>query len=606
MRLPIADWKPKIENRESRIGPPTQWVLPSVDERQQEELRRGLGISPILARILASRELSDPDQARAFLRPELDQLHDPSLLPDMTLAAERLTRAVADQERIVIYGDYDVDGATATALLLQCLRLAGGHVGYYIPERLDHGYGLKVDALQELKAQGAQVVVTVDCGVGAVAEAAAAADMGLCTIITDHHEPGPERPPAYAVVNAKLPTSQYPFTELSGVGVAFKLAWAIGQSFSGSRRVSEDFREFLLKAVALVALGTVADVVPLRGENRVLVSFGLAALEATTSPGIRAIMEVARLEQKRLTATHIAFGIAPRLNAAGRLGSARRAVELLITDSYGDASAIAGELDRCNRERQTIERGILQEAEAKIEREVDLESAHVLVVAEPGWHFGVVGIVASKLAEKYYRPTVMLTIEDDVARGSARSIPAFHLYDGLDACQEFLLGFGGHAQAAGVKLRADRIEEFARALDAHAGQVLRPEDFVPTLQVDADIQLSHVDEALVRELDRLAPFGHGNRQPILAASGVSLAGEPRRVGGDGKHLSCYVRQGDASMRTIAFGMGEWAEVLRGHPQGWAIAFVPQINEWGGRRSVELEIKDIQPDGSSLPSAPVAP
>jgi len=219
--LPIEDWKSKIEYRKPKIGPPTQWVLPSVDERQQEELRRGLGISPILARILASRGLSDPDQARAFLRPELDQLHDPSLLPDMTLAAERLTRAVADQERIVIYGDYDVDGITATALLLQCLRLAGADVGYHIPERLDSGYGLKVDALQELKAQGAQVIVTVDCGVSAVAEAAAAADMGLCTIITDHHEPGPERSPAYAVVNPMLPTSQYPFTELSGVGVAF-------------------------------------------------------------------------------------------------------------------------------------------------------------------------------------------------------------------------------------------------------------------------------------------------------------------------------------------------------------------------------------------------
>jgi len=604
--LPIEDWKSKIEYRKPKIGPPTQWVLPSVDERQQEELRRGLGISPILARILASRGLSDPDQARAFLRPELDQLHDPSLLPDMTLAAERLTRAVADQERIVIYGDYDVDGITATALLLQCLRLAGADVGYHIPERLDSGYGLKVDALQELKAQGAQVIVTVDCGVSAVAEAAAAADMGLCTIITDHHEPGPERSPAYAVVNPKLPTSQYPFTELSGVGVAFKLAWAIGQSFSGGQRVSDDFREFLLNAMALVALGTVADVVPLRDENRVLVSFGLAALEATTSPGIRAILEVARLEQKRLTATHIAFGIGPRLNAAGRLGSARRAVELLITDSYGDAAAIASELDRCNRERQTVEKGILEQAEAKIAAEVDLDSAHVLVLAEPGWHFGVVGIVASKLAEKHYRPTVMLTIEDDVARGSGRSIPPYHLYDGLGACREFLLSFGGHAQAAGIRLRADRIGEFARALDAHAGQALQPQDFVPSLQVDSEVTLSSVGEPLVRELDRLAPFGHGNRQPVLAASGVSVAGEPRRVGSDGKHLNCYVRQGDVSMRTIAFGMGEWAEVLRGHPQGWSIAFVPQINEWGGRRSVELEIKDIQPDGSSLLSAPLAP
>ena len=571
-----------------------KWILPNVDAGLLESLCRTLKVSPVLARVLLNRGVGSIDGARAFLRPELDQLHDPSLLPDMSRAADRIVQAVQSQERIIIYGDYDVDGISATALLLQCLCLAGADVGYYIPERLEEGYGLSIDAIKKLKAEGAEVIVTVDCGVSALEEAKVAADLGLTLIITDHHEPGPARPAAFAVIDPKLEGSRYPFTELSGAGVAFKLAWAIGQAFSQGKKVSGEFREFLLKAVALAGLGTIADVVPLQGENRVLAKFGLEALEVTTNPGIRALIDVARLDQKRLTATHVAFGIAPRINAAGRLGSAARVVELLTTDSYGDAGEMANELDRCNRERQEIGKGILAEVEARIESEVDLDSTRTIVLADANWHFGVIGIVASKIAEKYYRPTIMFSLDGDAAKGSARSIPSFNLYDGLHACSDHLVTFGGHAQAAGVRVRADRLDEFARAFDQHASEMLGEQDLVPTLEIDSEVMLASVNEGLAGEIERLMPFGHHNREPILAASDVSVAGQPRRVGNDGKHLSFYLRQGSTSFRSIAFGMGELADQLEAQKDGWAIAFVPKINEWNGRRNVELDIRDIQP------------
>ena len=570
-----------------------KWVVSSVDAGLQQSLSRALGLSPVLAQILVHRGFDSIDAAKAFLRPELDQLHDPSLLPGMTRAAERIVRAIEGEERIVIYGDYDVDGITATALLLQCFRLAGANVGYYIPERLDEGYGLNADAVNRLKAEGAQVIVTVDCGVSAVGEAKAAAELGLTLIITDHHEPGPQLPEAHAVVDPKLEGSGYPFTELSGVGVAFKLAWAIGQTFSRGKRVSEEFREFLLKTVALAALGTIADVVPLQGENRVLAKFGLIALENTESPGIRALMAVAGLDQKRLSARDVAFGLGPRINAAGRLGSADRAIDLLMADSYPKAQAIAAELDKCNRERQEIGRGILAAAEAKIESEIDLAAANTIVLADSSWHFGVVGIVASKIAEKYYRPTIMFALEGDVARGSARSIPPFHLYNGLRECRDYLLGFGGHAQAAGVHVQSQRVCDFALAFDSHAGAVMHKEDLVPALGIDAEVTLDSVNEGLAGEIERLMPFGHGNREPILAAVDVSIAGKPRRVGSEGRHLSLFVRQGATSFRAIAFGMGELIDQLEAQKDGWAIAFVPKINEWNGKRNLELEIKDIQ-------------
>ena len=571
----------------------TKWIVSSVDTGLEQSLSRALGISSVLARVLANRGVRSVDEAREFLRPQLDQLHDPSLLPHMTRAAERIVQAIESGERIVIYGDYDVDGITATVLLLQCLRLAGANVGYYIPDRLDQGYGLNDDAIRRLKGEGAQVIVTVDCGVNAVAEAKVAEELGLTLIITDHHEPGTELPAAYAVIDPKLESSTYPCAELSGVGIAFKLAWAIGQTFSQGKRVSEEFREFLLKAVALAALGTIADVVPLQGENRVLAKFGLVALENTESPGIRALMAVAGLDQKRLDARDVAFGLGPRINAAGRLGSAGLAVDLLMADSYPKAQDIATRLDERNRERQEIGKRILAAAEAKIESEIDLGSANTIVLADPSWHFGVMGIVASKIADKYYRPTIMFALEGDVARGSARSIPPFHLYDGLSTCDRYLQGFGGHAQAAGVQVQLEHLDDFILAFDQHARAVLNADDLVRALPIDAKVTLDLVNEGLASEIDRLMPFGHGNREPILAAEDVIIAGQPRRVGSNGKHLKLVVRQGTASFHSIAFGMGEIIDRLEARKDGWAIAFVPKINEWNGKRNLELEIKDIQ-------------
>ncbi len=571
-----------------------KWILADGDERLREELAKGLGASSILAQILINRAIDSVDAGKKFLRPELDQLHDPDLLPDMRRAAERIVEAVQAGERIVIYGDYDVDGISATALLMQCLRLPGANVGYYIPERLEEGYGLNVGALRRLRDDGASVVIAVDCGIGALEEAKLAKELGLTLIITDHHEPGPDKPDAYAVIDPKLPGGDYPFTELSGVGVAFKLAWSIGKTFSRSDRVSEEFREFLLRAVALVALGTVADVVPLSGENRVLVKYGLMALDETTSPGIQALLSEAQLKDAPRTARDIAFGLGPRINAAGRLGDPRRAVEMLITDSYGEAAEIAKTLDERNRERQDIGRAILAEAEEKILAEVDLANDRTIVLADAGWHVGVIGIVASKLAEKYYRPTIMLSVDGGVAQGSARSIPEFHLYNGLEACRALLLTFGGHAQAAGLRLSLDKLDEFRSAIQDYVAQKLNDDDLVPKLNIDAEVDLASVNEALASEIERLRPFGHGNREPVLAAYGVKVAGKARRLGSDGKHLSfnTHVDAGP-SFRTIAFGMGELADRVEAATDGFDIAFVPKINEWRGHRNVELEIRDIR-------------
>ncbi|MDP6381026.1 MAG: single-stranded-DNA-specific exonuclease RecJ, partial [Phycisphaerae bacterium] len=409
-----------------------EWIYkPKVETGSIDAAR--LNIPQLLARILANRSLTDEAAAKAFLKPKLAHLHDPSLLPDIDKAVGRIIQAVKGGEPIVIYGDYDVDGIAGSAILHHTLGMLGaGDVPVYVPHRLEEGYGVNADALRLLAKRGTRLVITVDCGITSIEEAAVARELGMDLIITDHHEPSPAGlPDAVALVNPKAPHSTYPFRSLSGSGVAFKVAWALGQELSPTRRVSPEFKEFLISATALAALGTVADVVPLVDENRALTHFGLRALSASSQPGIVALMETAGCSNREMKAGHIAFGLAPRLNAAGRMGHAQDAVDLLTTTDPAVATRLAGLLEEQNVLRQKTEKRIAEEAIEKVDREVNLETDRIIVLAEEGWHPGVIGIVASRVLERFGRPAVLIALTDGRGQGSARSIPGFSIFDAI-------------------------------------------------------------------------------------------------------------------------------------------------------------------------------
>jgi len=571
-----------------------RWLVFSEKEGIQDEFVRTLNVSPVLAHVLANRGIRDVKSANAFLSPQLTHLSDPMQIPGIEECSEKLMAAVRAGKKIFIYGDYDVDGAASTAMLVECVRLAGGDADYYIPERIDEGYGLHAPALEEIKARGGEIVVTVDCGISAVEEARRARELGISLIITDHHVPGPEVPEADVVVNPKLSGTDAPCHKLAGVGIAFKLAWAIGQTFSANKKVDPAFREFLLDSVGLAALGTIADVVPLQGENRVLAKFGLQALQYSERPGIRALVRCTRMEGKELDAYDVAFRLAPRLNAAGRMDRAHSVVELLTTKDEGKAWEIASDLDRLNRERQAVQRSILAEARERILQACDPGAPCALVASGEGWHQGVVGIVASKIAEEFHRPTILISTDGEIGHGSGRSIAGFDLFAALRACAEHLIQFGGHEQAAGLQMRKDKIPELKARLDQIVAETLSAAELIPALHIDVVVGLEQVSESLVGELDRAGPFGQGNPAPLLAARGTNVGGTVKRIGSQGQHLTFYVRQNSSAFRAVAFGMGErYDELVEGVKGSVDIAFVPFINEWRGNRNVELQIEDFR-------------
>jgi single-stranded-DNA-specific exonuclease len=545
-----------------------------------------------VAQVLAGRGLSDPQAARAFLRPELGQLHEPAADPAFLKAADRLVTAARSGEPVVIYGDYDVDGITGSAILWQALRLADANVRVYVPDRLEEGYGLNLKAVENIARDGAKVLVTVDCGITSPAEVERAGQLGLETIVTDHHEPDPGRlPRAFALVDAKLPDSPYPFRELSGAGAALKLAWAIGQRLSQRDRVSDAFREFLIAATGLAALGTIADVVPLVGENHVLAAFGLKALAASRHPGIRALIEVSDLADRPLEAGHVGFMLAPRLNAAGRMGSAAQAVELLTSAGPEAALAIARQLDQENRRRQQIEQTILDEAEAMIADRFRPERDPAIVLSAEGWHVGVIGIVASRLVERHWRPTILIGTAEGRAQGSGRSISGFHLFQALAACARHLVTFGGHAMAAGLRLEPAAVPAFRDAFISEAGARLTPDALTPKVTVDAETSLAALTVEAVQHLDRMGPFGAGNARPVLAARQVRLVGGARAIGQRGQHVQLAVTEGGRTLRAVGFSLGRLAEPLT-RAQGCGIAFTCHISDFRGPPEVELHLKDV--------------
>jgi len=571
------------------------WQLLAHDRGRIERLGESLQVSPIVAQLLLNRGFEDSVVARSFLDAPFNALHEPALLPGVSEAAERLHAAISSDRSICIYGDYDVDGLTGTVILYQALQMLGGRATYYVPHRLEEGYGLNCEALRQIAGSGASMVVTVDCGIGSIAEAEEARRLGLELIVTDHHEPKPLLPEAAAVVHPRLPGTTYPFGGLSGSGVAFKLAWALCQRASGATKVTPRLREFLLDSVALAALGMVADYVPLHDENRVFVRHGLRRLARTTSPGLAALLESAGLRGKaELRASDISFALAPRLNAAGRLGCARLVVDLLTTPSRSRATELARFLENQNQERQQIERRILTEAREMLAA-WDLDHSPVVVLASRDWHAGVIGIVAGRLVEICARPVMMVALRDEPAAslGSGRSVPGFPLHEALQACGERLLSHGGHAAAAGFKIPQSYLEDFRERLRLYSREkfVAPPS---PRLTIDAEVPLELLTTGLVEALSRLEPYGAGNPRPLFLAGPVKVVGEPRSVGRGERHLRFRIQQNRRAFPAIGFNLAERAADLMSADGQCCLVFSPSFNEWQGWRSLQLEIVDFEP------------
>lgn len=552
---------------------------------------------PLVTRVLACRGLTDPAAAARFLEPSLLHLHDPSQIPDLDRAAERLLGALNAGQPIVIYGDYDVDGITATAILFHMMRAIapGAAIGTYVPHRVDEGYGLNAAAITQLASQGARVIVSVDCGITARAPAAAAREVGVDLIITDHHNP-PARmedlPAAYAVVHPRRPDSEYPFGDLSGAGVAYKLAWRLATLRCGGQRVTEDLRKLLIELLAFAALGTIADVVPLVGENRIIASYGLARIKHSPIVGLRALVEASGLAGDEIDSEHAGFALAPRLNACGRMGHAREAVDLFTTATREQADEIASNLTRLNDQRRAVERRIADHAIEMAEAAgMTGPDRRAIILAHEDWHPGVLGIVCSRLVDRFCRPTILMQNREGVLHGSGRSIDGFSLHAALEHCATHLASYGGHDMAAGLKLDLPNLEPFVRAFTDHANERIEPDRLVPSVSFDCEAALTELTTEAVGKLNMLAPFGMSNPRPRLRLSGLRLQRRPERFGGGGKHLSVFVQQDGRVMRLVAWNWGDRAESI---PTGAAVEAVvsPKLNTWNGRTSVEPELDDL--------------
>ncbi len=547
---------------------------------------------PLLDRLLQKRGITSESDVRAFLSPQLTDLLPPNTLQGTTDAARLIVEAIRANRKIVLYGDYDVDGTTGVAILWHMLHHAGAAVSCYVPHRIEEGYGLNTAACIALAEQGAQLVVTTDCGMTGHEAAAELARLGVSLIITDHHQWHEPLPIAAAIVHPGL-GGAYPNPHLCGAGVAFKLAWAIGQELSGSERVAPDFRELLSDLLPLAALGTIADVVPLRGENRIIATHGLERLSRSKIPGLVALMESVGLRGQAIGGYEVGFKLAPRINAAGRMGHADLAIELFTTADGKRATEIAAYLDDHNRTRQATERKITSQAVAMVEKNgLACDARRAIVVGHEGWHPGVIGIVAARLVGRFHRPTVVVAFANGQGQGSARSVAHFHLADAFRECDEDLLSHGGHAMAAGLRVARDRFDAFADRFVAVANNRLTGRDLIPKINIDAEVHLNELSLPVVQSIGRLGPFGCENPKPRLATRWLQLASEPRCVGQTGSHLQAVFSQDGVTLKAIGFGLGEALNELKRHRR-CKVAFEPIISDFGGRRSVELQILDFK-------------
>jgi single-stranded-DNA-specific exonuclease len=572
-----------IEQNNLWIPHDKYWICNEISAGEVQEVSQKLGISKLLAKVFLSRGIDDPSYIKEFINPSPDKFHDPFLLKDMDKAVDRIWQAIEDKEKIIIYGDYDVDGTTSISILKDYLSSVGICADYYIPDRMDEGYGLSIEAMDKIVETGVTLMITVDCGITAIEEVAYAKAKGIDTIITDHHECKPEIPDAIAVIDPWRPDCYYPFKELAGVGVVLKLINAMNIKYGLGR----NFIDYL----ELAALGTIADVSRLTGENRIIAKFGMERMKSTSNIGLRMLIEKSGLKEKVINTYTIGFVIAPRINAAGRIGDAGRIVDLFTRDSEDEAERIALELNEENSKRQETEQEILQEAYDIIESDLEYLKRKVLVVAGEGWHKGVVGIVSSRITEKYHRPSILISIEEGEGKGSGRSVEGFNLFKALSHCEHLLDKFGGHELAAGLTLPEDNIPLFKEAINKYADTVLRDEDLIPRIKVDAYINDDDITLENIRELQKLAPFGTGNPSPVFACRGLKIS--DIKTVGSGKHLKLVMKTGDIYVDAIGFNMGDMVDAFNSGDTVDA-AFSLEINSWNNIERSQLVLKDIMP------------
>ena len=563
------------------------WAPLPCDDTAIAGLSAALNLSPTMARLMCIRGLGDLDQARRFLSPSLDDLHDPFALAGMTAAIERILGAIERKERIAIHGDYDVDGVTSTVILRRALELLGADVTHFIPERLRDGYGLQPAALDRLHADGVRLVISVDCGIRGVEAALHARALGLDLIITDHHEPDTALPDALAVINPKRHDCSYPDKNLAGVGVALKVVQALCAKTGHGN--------WLPAFVKVAAIGTLADVVPLTGENRIIAKLGLGMLsKGPHKVGLRSLLDVCGLTGKEIDSYHIGFVLAPRVNAAGRMSTPDIAARLLLASDEGmavEARELAEQLNTENVRRQQEEAEIVAQARKIVETDLEIGSRTVIVVAGEGWHRGVIGIVASKLVDAFHRPAIVLSMDGDVAHGSCRSIPSFNMLGALESCAELMIKFGGHKQAAGLTIESARIRELRARVNDYADGCLEPDDLRPRLWIDGALAFRSINEQVASELTMLAPFGAGNPCPIFRASRVEIVDGPRRI--KERHLKMAFRQDGRVLRGIAWRASEREMFVTEHRAAIDLAFSLEQDEWNGERYLQLSIADFK-------------
>jgi single-stranded-DNA-specific exonuclease len=579
----------------SYVAAGAPWHIRESDPQRALELARRHSVSSVVATLLASRGLTDEDAIERHLTPRMTDLHDPALLPGMQAATERILQAVRDKETILVHGDYDVDGVTGTTLLMRLFEEIGAKACWHIPNRFTDGYSFGAHSIARAEDAGATLVISVDNGTSATETIRELKEHGIDTIVTDHHEPPlGDLPPAVAIVNPKLNDSTYPFRELCGGAVAFKLAWGVCKALTGEDRLPDKLKTFLLESMAYVAIATVCDVVPLIDENRILARFGLKSLGATQNPGLAALRSVCGLEDgPPPDAEDVAFQIGPRINASGRLGSAHYAVELLLSKDDETARGLAKTLDELNQERRRIERELLDEAYAAAEPYADAQEHPVLVVAGQGWHQGVVGIVAARLVERYERPAIVIGLDGAEGRGSARSVPGFSVLEVMHGGADHMQRYGGHEQAAGCEILAGKVDALRAALRTRAKELLGGGSMpaVP-VRIDSELPFEEMTDTFMRELDRLKPFGERNEKPVFLSRDLRLAEHPRILGKTREHLALRLRRGEHVMRAMAFGRASREpEFVPGEPID--LVYTPRWNTFRGRTTLELQVIDFR-------------
>lgn len=555
-----------------------EWHFYNTDKNKVEELSKKYGINKLLATILVNRDIVEEEKINVFLNPTRNNFHNPLGMPDMEIARDRVIQAIENNEKTIIYGDYDVDGITSTTVLTKFLEERGLHVDSYIPNRLHEGYGLNNEAIDKIAKEGYTLMITVDCGISAVDEIAYANSLGIETIVTDHHEPGEKLPKAVAVVDAKRKDNKYQCRDLAGVGVVFKLIQAISQ------KLNLDEKEYL-KYLDIVCVGTISDIVPLVDENRVIAKLGLKLVEQTRNIGLKSLITLSGY--KRIDSTTVSFGIAPRINASGRMGHQEDALELFLSKDMQKVSQLTQKLNEYNTTRQDIEKEIYIEAIKTIEKE-NLDKGSVIVVSGNGWHHGVIGIVASKISELYFKPCILLSFEGNIGKGSGRSIPGFDLHDALIHCSSTLDKFGGHAMAVGVTVTKDKIESFREAFEKYAVDN-NIKDIAPIINIDAEFNLSEVKKEYVESLKELEPFGEGNKMPLFAFKNLKISSI--RSLSEGKHIKLTLQDNNNMINAIGFNMGELADELRIGDKVDVVG-VLEINTFNGVDNVQINLKDI--------------